>query len=105
MKTYCTFAVVSLLLATATGAMAAPPNAHSDNTASTLTTEAVIADLVASRKAAPTQSPHDGEWYNVPAPLGGRARAGAGVGSLMGGRQACTAWLSLCRLRASKPSH
>lgn len=74
MKTYCTFAVASLMLATATGAMAAHTNAesdHSDHHASTLTTEAVIADLVASRKAAPTQSPHDGEWYNVPAPLGG----------------------------------
>ncbi len=74
MKTYCTFAVASLVLATATGAMAAPPDAESANTAQSantpLTREAVIADLVASRQAAPSQLPRDGEWYNVPAPLG-----------------------------------
>ena len=33
-----------------------------------LTREAVIADLVASRKAGTL--PQDGEWYNAPAPLG-----------------------------------
>lgn len=76
MKTYCTSAIASLVLATATGAMAAHTNAesdHSDHHASALTTEAVIADLVASRKAASMQTPRDGEWYNVPAPLGGMA--------------------------------
>lgn len=36
-----------------------------------LTREAVIADLVASRKAG--TMPADNEWYNVPAPLGGRS--------------------------------
>ncbi|NMM79181.1 DUF4148 domain-containing protein, partial [Acidovorax sp. SRB_24] len=77
MKTYCTFAVASLVLATATGAMAAPPTPDSATTVQSantpLTREAVIADLIASRQAAPTQMPRDGEWYNVPAPLGGRA--------------------------------
>lgn len=42
----------------------------------TLPREAVIADLVASRKAG--TMPADNEWYNVPAPLGyGRVQAGA----------------------------
>lgn len=35
---------------------------------STLTREAVVADLVASRQAGTL--PRAGEWYNVPAPLG-----------------------------------
>ncbi|NMM81132.1 hypothetical protein B2J86_09385 [Acidovorax sp. SRB_14] len=77
MNTYCTFAVASVVLAAASGAIAAPPDTESANTAQNantpLTREAVIADLIASRQAAPTQMPRDGEWYNVPAPLGGRA--------------------------------
>lgn len=40
----------------------------------TLTREAVIADLVASRKAGTL--PRDGEWYNVPAPLGSTSSGG-----------------------------
>ena len=35
---------------------------------STLTREAMVADLVASRQAGTL--PRAGEWYNVPAPLG-----------------------------------
>ena len=77
MNTHCTFSVASLVLATATGAMAAPPNTDNDNTTNSerpLTRQAVIADLVASRQAPATTHPRDGEWYNVPAPLGGMAR-------------------------------
>lgn len=73
MKTYTTFAAASWLLVAVTGAMAAPFSADCGNTAAAgqpLTREAVIADLVASRQAPPTLPPHDGEWYNVPAPLG-----------------------------------
>ena len=73
MKTYTTFAAASWLLVAATGAMAAPFSADCGNSAAAgqpLTREAVIADLVASRQAPPTLPPHDGEWYNVSAPLG-----------------------------------
>ena len=48
---------------------------------STLTREAVVADLVASRAAGTL--PRDGEWYNVPAPLniqGVTATAGTDAG-------------------------
>ena len=73
MKTYTTWAVASWLLVAASGAMAAPSSADCDNTAARaqpLTRQAVVADLVASRQAPSTLSPRDGEWYNVPAPLG-----------------------------------
>lgn len=70
MKTYCISAVATLVLVTATSAMAASPSADSNNTAQPLTRDAVIADLVASRQAAPSLPPRDGDWYNVPAPLG-----------------------------------
>ena len=77
MKTHCTFAAAILALAAATGALAAPPNAEAEaeNTlpanASTLTTEAVVSDLVKFRQSDPaTQQPRDGEWYTVSAPLG-----------------------------------
>ena len=80
MKTHCTFAAAILALAAATGALAAPPNAEAEaeNTlpanASTLTTEAVVSDLVKFRQSEPAaQQPRDGEWYNVPAPLGNTA--------------------------------
>ena len=68
MKTYCTSAAVTLALVTATGAMAASPDA--DNTAPTFIGDAVVTDLLVSRQASPTLPPRDGEWYNVPAPLG-----------------------------------
>ena len=70
MKTYCTSAVATLVLVTATSTMAASPNADSNNTAQPVTRDAVIADLVVSRQAAPTLPPRDGDWYNVPAQLG-----------------------------------
>lgn len=78
MKTYSTFAVASLVLVAATGAMAAPPNAEGEIESAAIntrapTTETIVADLLASRQAAPTLPPRDGEWYNVPAPLGGMA--------------------------------
>ena len=80
MKTHCTFAAAIFALAAATGALAAPPNAEAEaeNTlpanASTLTTEAVVSDLVKFRQSDPAaQQPRDGEWYNVPAPLGNAA--------------------------------
>lgn len=79
MNTSCTFAAVSLALATATGAMAASPNADNSSTPpdlQPLTRDAVIADLVVSRQAAPSLTPHDGEWYNAPAPLGQMAPLG-----------------------------
>ena len=77
MKTHCTFAAVSLALAAATSAMATPPSADMDNPgahAPSLSREQVVADLVAARQAWPSQLPRDGEWYNVPAPLGGMHR-------------------------------
>ena len=77
MKTYTTFAAASWLLVAATGAMAAPFSADCGNSAAAgqpVTREAVIADLVASHQAPPTLSPRDGEWYNVPAPLGNMGR-------------------------------
>jgi hypothetical protein len=46
----------------------------SPEAARTLTREAVIADLVDSRKAGTL--PRDGEWYNVPAPLGSTSSGG-----------------------------
>lgn len=76
MKTHCTLAAASFALAAATavGALAAPPHAEIEKTtplASFLTTEAVVGDLVKFRQADPgTQQLRDGEWYNVPAPLG-----------------------------------
>ncbi len=78
MKTHCTFAAAIFALAAATGALAASPNAESENTAPaarTLTTEAVVSDLVRFRQTDPNkQQPRDGEWYNVPAPLGSAVR-------------------------------
>ena len=47
----------------ATGPTTPPPS----KPPSTLTREAVIAELVAARKAGTL--PRDGEWYNVPAPI------------------------------------
>ncbi len=85
MKTHCTFAAAILALAAATGAtgaFAASLNAEAQAeaestlpaTASTLTTEAVVSDLVRFRQSeAAAQQPRDGEWYNVPAPLGNAA--------------------------------
>lgn len=76
MNTSCKTALASLMLVAATAALASPPNAAgapSAQPAAPLTTEAVIADLVALRQAPATQ-PRDGEWYNVPAPLGGMAQ-------------------------------
>ena len=73
MNTYCIPAVATLVLVAASGAMGATSSTDSNNSAHTpqpLTREAVIADQVASRQAAPTLPPRDGEWYNVPAPLG-----------------------------------
>ena len=79
MNTHRTFAVATFALAAATGALAASPNAESENTVSaaalTLTTEAVVSDLVRFRQIDPDkQQPRDGEWYNVPAPLGSAVR-------------------------------
>ncbi|MBP3980127.1 MULTISPECIES: DUF4148 domain-containing protein [unclassified Acidovorax] len=78
MTTYRTLAVAAALTLTALAAQAdSPPPLDGDRanqplTATeapgTLTREAVIADLVASRKAGTL--PRDGEWYNAPAPLG-----------------------------------
>lgn len=81
MKTPVLFAAAGLMLASvATCAIAAPPgSAGSEGTAAAapgaalLTREAVIAELVKSRQQPYTQS-RDGEWYNVPAPLGGMAQ-------------------------------
>lgn len=74
------FAVASFALVAVTGALAAPPNAAGENTRLSvrpLTTDAVVSDLVKFRQSGPTtQQPRDGEWYNVPAPLGYRARTG-----------------------------
>lgn len=80
MNTSCKTALASFILvaASASTALAAPPGAAGAPAAQptpALTTEAVIADLVASRQA-PTTQPRDGEWYNVPAPLGGAAQRG-----------------------------
>lgn len=71
MKTYTTGTVASWLLVAASGAMAAPSSADCGTTvrAQPLSQEAVIADLVASRQAPAAMPPHDGEWYNAPAPL------------------------------------
>lgn len=77
MKTYCTFAAVSLALAAATGAMAAPPSAGSQTPvqdARPFTHDTVTVDPTDSRQAARMLLPRDGEWYNVPAPLGGMHR-------------------------------
>lgn len=75
MKTHCTLAVATLALAAATSALAAPPNAEGETAppaaVNTLTTEAVVSDLVKFRQSDPaTQQPRDGEWYTVSAPLG-----------------------------------
>ena len=76
MNTHSIFAAATLALATATGALAAPPAAESDSnapTARTLSKEDVIQELVKFRQAGPTTpQPRDGEWYNVPAPVGSR---------------------------------
>lgn len=81
MHAYRTLTVAAVLALTALATLAAqadsplPRDGDGSNHALTtteppgaLTREAVIADLVASRKAGTV--PHDGEWYNAPAPLG-----------------------------------
>ena len=77
MKTHFTFAVAIIALASATSTFASEPNFDSDNAmpaANILTTEAVVCDLVKFRQSEPAaQQPRDGEWYNVPAPLGNAA--------------------------------
>ena len=75
MKTHCTLAVATLALAAATSALAAPPNAEGETAppaaVNTLTTEAVVSDLVKFRQSGPArQLPRDGEWYDMPALLG-----------------------------------
>jgi hypothetical protein len=78
MTTYRTLAVAAALALSAIAAQADSPlprDGDGSNLPLTmteapgaLTREAVIADLVASRKAGTV--PRDGEWYNAPAPLG-----------------------------------
>lgn len=72
MHTYCTVGVASLVLLNATGAIAQSLNTASDNAANytrPITRKDVIVDMEASRWATPAY-PRDGEWYNVPAPVG-----------------------------------
>lgn len=90
MKTHCTFTVASFVLAAATTtcALAAPPNKEGEKSAPSadyLTTEAVVSDLVKFRQTDPTrQQPRDGEWYNVPAPLGSPMALKVGYEDAMG---------------------
>ena len=74
LKTHFTFAVAIIALASATSTFASEPNFDSDNAmpaANTLTTEAVVSDLVKFRQSGPSrQPPRDGEWYDMPALLG-----------------------------------
>lgn len=89
MTTYRTLTVAAALALSALAAQADSPlprdgdwSNHALTTTEppgALTREAVIADLVASRKAGTV--PHDGEWYNAPAPL----RVTSGGGWLPGG--------------------
>lgn len=71
MHTYRTLAAATLALS-ALAAHAAPNGSGAEaavkqQAPSTLTREAVIAELVAARQNGTL--PRDGEWYNVPAPL------------------------------------
>ncbi|WP_236748503.1 DUF4148 domain-containing protein [Acidovorax carolinensis] len=77
MTTYRTLAVAALALSAIAAQADSPLPRDGDGsslpltmteTPGALTREAVIADLVASRKAGTV--PRDGEWYNAPAPLG-----------------------------------